>query len=31
VKKAAHYVAKTKGGRGVVREVIDMLIAAHSA
>src|SRR5437773_4326382 len=30
VRAAAHYVTKTKGGRGAVREVIDMLLKAHS-
>ena len=30
VKAAAHYVTKTRGGRGAVREVIDMLLKATS-
>lgn len=30
VKAAAHYVTKADGGRGAVRELIDMLLAAHS-
>ena len=30
VKRAAHYVTKADGGRGAVREVIDMLLAARS-
>lgn len=29
VKAAAHHVTKTDGGRGAVREVIDLLLAAH--
>jgi 3-deoxy-D-manno-octulosonate 8-phosphate phosphatase (KDO 8-P phosphatase) len=29
VKAAAHYVTKNDGGRGAVREVIDMLLAAR--
>jgi len=28
-KKAAHYVAKAAGGRGAVREVIDIILAAR--
>jgi 3-deoxy-D-manno-octulosonate 8-phosphate phosphatase (KDO 8-P phosphatase) len=28
-KEAAHHVTKKKGGRGAVREVIDLLLAAH--
>ena len=31
VKDAAHYVTKTRGGRGAVREVIDMLLKSRSA
>jgi 3-deoxy-D-manno-octulosonate 8-phosphate phosphatase (KDO 8-P phosphatase) len=31
VKAAAHYVTKTRGGRGAVREVIDMLLKSRSA
>jgi len=30
-KAAAHYVTKTRGGRGAVREVIDMLLKSRSA
>ena len=30
VKQAAHYVTKVEGGRGAVREVIDMLLALKS-
>ena len=30
VKQASHYVTKIPGGRGAVREVIDMLLAAKS-
>jgi 3-deoxy-D-manno-octulosonate 8-phosphate phosphatase (KDO 8-P phosphatase) len=30
VKTAAHYITKADGGRGAVREVIDMLLAAKS-
>jgi 3-deoxy-D-manno-octulosonate 8-phosphate phosphatase (KDO 8-P phosphatase) len=29
VKTAAHYVTNCAGGRGAVREVIDLLLAAH--
>ena len=29
--KAAHYVTKTRGGSGAVREVIDMLLQARSS
>ena len=28
VKAAAHYITKADGGRGAVREVIDMILAA---
>jgi 3-deoxy-D-manno-octulosonate 8-phosphate phosphatase (KDO 8-P phosphatase) len=31
VKDAAHYITKTRGGRGAAREVIDMLLKAASA
>lgn len=31
VKAAAHYVTKADGGRGAVRELIDMLLAAKSS
>lgn len=31
VKAAAHFVTKTRGGRGAVREVIDMLLKSRSA
>jgi 3-deoxy-D-manno-octulosonate 8-phosphate phosphatase (KDO 8-P phosphatase) len=31
VKDAAHYVTRNRGGRGAVREVIDMLLEASSA
>jgi 3-deoxy-D-manno-octulosonate 8-phosphate phosphatase (KDO 8-P phosphatase) len=29
VKAAAHYVTARKGGRGAIREVIDILLASH--
>ena len=29
-KNAAHYVTKNAGGRGAVREVVDMLLAKHA-
>jgi 3-deoxy-D-manno-octulosonate 8-phosphate phosphatase (KDO 8-P phosphatase) len=31
VKAAAHFVTRTRGGRGAVREVIDMLLESRSA
>lgn len=30
VKSAAHYVTKAKGGKGAVRELVDLLLAAKS-
>lgn len=30
VKAAAHYIAKADGGRGAIREVIDLILAAKS-
>jgi 3-deoxy-D-manno-octulosonate 8-phosphate phosphatase (KDO 8-P phosphatase) len=30
VQRAAHYITKAPGGRGAVREIIDMLLAAKS-